>query len=128
MASVQIVLSSAQMRLQKGLIPRPEQNDNISDIGTGLGLGSDFRPIAISTLLNSVGLGSVFIIQPVYHKNMLKNGLNNRDGDICESGIRACPESVGVGKFCRLRLRLRQNNRLRPTPTPAPTPTPTPQP
>ena len=45
---------------------------------------------------------------------MRKNGLNNRHGDFCESGIRACPESVGVGKFCRLRLRLREKQ---PTPT-----------
>ena len=65
---------------------------------------------------NSAGLGSVFIIQPVYHKNMRKNGLNNRHGDFSESGISACPESVGVGKFCRLRLRLRLREK-QPTPT-----------
>ena len=63
---------------------------------------------------NSAGLGSVFIIQPVYHKNMRKNGLNNRHGDFCASEIRVCPESVGVGKLCRLRLRLREKQ---PTPT-----------
>ena len=45
---------------------------------------------------------------------MRKNGLNNWHGYFCESGIRACPESVGVGKFCRLRLRLREKQ---PTPT-----------
>ena len=50
------------------------------------------------------------------HKNMRKNGLNNRHGDFCESGIRAGPESVGVGKFCRLRLRLRLREK-QPTPT-----------
>ena len=47
---------------------------------------------------------------------MRKNGLNNRHGDFCESRIRACPESVGVGKFCRLRLRLRLREKQ---PTPA---------
>ena len=47
---------------------------------------------------------------------MRKNGLNNRHGDFCESGIRASPESVGVGKFCRLRLRLRLWEK-QPTPT-----------
>ena len=65
---------------------------------------------------NGAGLGSVFIIQPVYHKNMRKNVLNNQHGDFCESGISACPESVGVGKFCRLRLRLRLRGK-QPTPT-----------
>ena len=40
--------------------------------------------------------------------------LNNLHGDLLESGIRACPESVGVDKFCRLRLRLRAKQ---PTPT-----------
>ena len=35
--------------LQKGLIPRPDKNDT-SDIGTGLGLRPEFRPIAISTI------------------------------------------------------------------------------
>ena len=43
-----------------------------------------------------------------------ENALNNRHGDFCESGIRVCPESVGVGRFCRLRLRLREKQ---PTPT-----------
>ena len=52
----------------------------------------------------------------VYHKNMCKNVLNNGHGVFCESGIRACPESVGVGKFCRLRLRLRLREK-QPTPT-----------
>ena len=33
--TVQIVLSSAQMRLQKGLIPRPEQNDTCQISGLG---------------------------------------------------------------------------------------------
>ena len=79
-------------------------------------MGPEFRPIAISTMQNSAGLGLVFIIQPVYHKNMCKNVLNNRHGDFCESGIRACPESVGVGKFYRLRLRLRLREK-QPTPT-----------
>ena len=89
---------------------------HISDIGTGLGPGPEFRPIAISTMQNSARLDSVFIIQPVYHKNIRKNGLNNRHGDFCDSGISACPESVGVGKFCWLRLRLRLREK-QPTPT-----------
>ena len=40
--------------------------------------------------------------------------LINRHDDFFESGIRACLESAGVGKFCRLRLRLREKQ---PTPT-----------
>ena len=47
---------------------------------------------------------------------MRRNDLNNRHSDFCESRIRACPESVGVGKFCRLRLQLRLRER-QPTPT-----------
>ena len=45
-----------------------------------------------------------------------KNALNNLHGDFFESRIRACPELVGVGKFCRLRLRLRLRAK-QPTPT-----------
>ena len=57
----------------------------------------------------------------IYHPASLpqkyaQNGQNNRHGDFCESGIRVCPESVGVGKFCRLRLRLRLREKQ---PTPA---------
>ena len=37
-----------------------------------------------------------------------KNALTNRFGIFCESGIRACPESVGVDEFCRLRIRDKQ--------------------
>ena len=57
---------------------------------------------------------------PTYHpasrtrKSGQKNALNNLHGDFFELGIRACPESVGVGKLCRLRLRLRVKQR---TPT-----------
>ena len=74
-------------------------------VGSGSVISTDCH---LYYMQNRAGLGSVFIIQPVYHKNMRKNGLNNRHGDFCESGISANPESVGVGKFCRLRLRLRE--------------------
>ena len=76
-------------------------------------LGPEFRPVAMSAMQSSVGLGSVPIIQPVHHINLGKICFNFH-GDFFESGIRACPESVGVGKFCRLRLRLRAKQ---PTPT-----------
>ena len=65
--SVQIVLSSDQTRLQKELIPGPGQLPHFKQ--RELGLGQEFRPIVISTMQNSAGLGSVLVIQPV-HKNI----------------------------------------------------------
>ena len=53
--------------------------------------------------------------QSMYYTNMPEKCQNNRHGDCCESGTRACPESVGVGKFYRLRLRLRLREK-QPTP------------
>ena len=103
------------MRLQKSKY-RVQTNCHISDIGTGLGLGPEFQQIAISTMQNSAGLGLLPIIQSVNHKICTEKCQNNRHGDFCESGIRACPEPVGVGKFCRLLLRLRLREK-QPTPT-----------
>ena len=114
--TVHIVFVNAQTRLQKGLIPRPDQKDTFryrDRVGSGSGISTDCH---LYYMQNSAGLCSVFIIRPVYHKNMRTNVLNNQHGDFCESGISACPESVGVGKFCRLRLRLRFR-RKQPTPT-----------
>ena len=64
---------------------------------------------------NRARLGSLLITsQSITKKYARKNALNNRHGEFCESGIRVCPESLGVGRFCRLRLRLREKQ---PTPT-----------
>ena len=113
--TVQIVLSSAQIRLQKGLIPRPEQNDTIQISGPGWVWVRNFD--RLPSLLCRTAQELFGIYHPAsLPQNMRKNGLNNRHGDFCESGIRACPESVGVGKFCRLRLRLRLREK-QPTPT-----------
>ena len=80
-----------------------------------MGLCPEFQLIAMSAIQGSAGLGSVPIIQPVKHINVgAKNALIDRHDDFFESGIRACPESVGVGEFCRLRLRLQTKQ-----PTPA---------
>ena len=71
----------------------------------------------MSAIQSLVGLGSGTSYpasQP--HKSGQKNALIDRYGAFFESGIRACPESVGVGKFCRLRLRLRLRAN-QPTPT-----------
>ena len=65
---------------------------------------------------NSAGLGSILVIQPVHYKNTHIKMKYIMGIAICESGMRSCPESVGVGKFCRLRLRLRLRAK-QPTPT-----------
>ena len=125
--TVQIVLSSAQTRLQKGLIRRVQNkmtHFRYRDwVGSGSGISTDCHLYYVEQRRAWFG---------IYHpaslpQKLRKNDLNNRQGDFCESGIRACPESVGVGKFCRLRLRLRLREK-QPTPTPTPAPTPTPQP
>ena len=41
---IKIVSSSAQIQLQKGLIPRPEQNDTFQiSVGSGSGISTDCR-------------------------------------------------------------------------------------
>ena len=104
-------------RDSKKCLYRVQTNCHISDIGTGLGLGSEFRSIAISAYAEQSRAGFVTYHKSVHHKRYArKNALNNRHGDFCESGIRVCPESVGVGRLCRLRLRLRLREK-QPTPT-----------
>ena len=99
--------------------PLAQTKCHISEIRAGMCLGPEYRPIAMFAMQRSAGLGSVPVIQPVHHIICTENALINRHGNFFESRIRRCPESVGVGKFCRLRLRLRAKQ---------PTPTPTPQP
>ena len=57
---------------------RVQANCHISDIRAGLGVDPEFRPIAISAMQNSAGLGSVLVIQPTHYKNIhRKKHLNN---------------------------------------------------
>ena len=69
------VLSIDQKRLQKGEY-RVQTKYHISDIGAGMCLGPEFGLIAMSAMQSSEGLGSVFTIQPVHHRNMGRKCLN----------------------------------------------------
>ena len=111
--TVQIVLSSAQTRLQKGLLPRPEQSDTFQISGPGWVWVRNFDRLP-SLHVEQRGAWFGIYYPASLPQKYAQNGLNNRHGDCCESGIRSCPESVGVGRFCRLRLRLREKQ---PTPT-----------
>ena len=108
---------SAQTRLQKGLIPRPGQNDTFQISGPGWVWIRNFDrlPSLLYAEQRRAWFGN-YHPASLPQKNMRKNVLNNQHGNFCESGISACPESVGVGKFCRLRLRLRLRGK-QPTPT-----------
>ena len=100
--------------MQKGLTPRPDKNYTFQISGPGWAWVRNFDRLPY--LLYAEQRRTWFGIN---HPASLpqkceQNVLNNQHGDFCESGISACPESVGVGKFCRLRLRLRGKQ---PTPT-----------
>ena len=114
MGCVQIVLLIDQKRLQKKLMLGPDQVPHFRHRGWDVsrsGISNDCHVCYAEQC--RAGFGTYHPAGP-QHKSEQKNVLNNVHGDFFESGIRACPESVGVGKFCRLRLRLRAKQ---PTPT-----------
>ena len=92
--TVQIVLSSVQTRLQKRANTGSRPTATFQTSGPGWVWIQNFD--RLPSLLCRTGLGSVLVIIVIE--------------------IRYCPESVGVGKFCRLRLRLRLRAK-QPTPT-----------
>ena len=116
MEKVQIILSVDQKRLQKKIIPGPDQVPHFTHRGRDVswsGISNDCHVCYAEQ--RRAGFGTYHPATSP-HKSGQKNALIKRHGDFFESGVRAYPESVGVSKFCRLRLRLRLRTK-QPTPT-----------
>ena len=76
-------------RLQKG--SSPDQLPHFrhrGQVGSGSGISTDCHLYCAGQRR----VGSVLIIQPVHRKICTENALNNRYGDLCESGIISSPD------------------------------------
>ena len=91
---------------------RPTATFQTTGVGSGSGISTDCHLCYAEQ--RRAGFGTCHPASP--QKYTQKKMTKIMGIEICESGIRSCPESVGVGKFCRLRHRLRLRAK-QPTPT-----------